>query len=249
MTVGAEVNVSEIEIANVLAQISQRLAEPDGEELHKRRFLSQSADFEAVQSELLRNPNKGRINKEASPDFSDLTDKNALYVVMRDFEGKLEGFASLRHFQIGRGQFSSHLERQYRRIYGDGQDAFEVDHLPFIVDYMCGDVVFLSDIFINKSSARIIDPSDLSMASFCLALLKWQPAWLYGFIKHSLMSKGIAARYRMTSVFPFAVRWKVATPNRRDGDWLLAMDNDHLSYVVESYRQPFLNEPLSGSSE
>lgn len=246
---GDKLTVNELQNTMVLSKVSERLIKLGEEDPARARYLEQTSQFEDVVSELLSDPHKGRINKEADPSYSDLTDETALYIVMRDQGGKLEAFASLRKFEIGKKKFPDHLVRQYKRIYGEGKNSFKVDNLPFIVEHISGDVVFLSDIFISRTSTRIIDPSDLSTAAFCLAMLKWKPSWLYGFIKHSLMSKGIAARYRFTTVYPFAVDWRVATPNRRNSDWLLAMDQDELNYVIQSYRPPFLNEPLSGPKE
>lgn len=231
--------IPEMEVCQTLSCIAERLAESG-------RSLTQTSDFEAVVPELIE-ASKGRINMESSPSDSDLTDVNAIYILIRGSDGRLEGFCSLRHFEFGPDKLARFLLRQYSRLYGGGKEAIELEGNASPISEISGSVVFLSDIFI-ETTARAksisggrdkIDPSDISMISYCIATLRWRPDWLYGFLKDKDNRRGLGPRYFGTRFYPWTVRWKVETERRSDTDWLLCMSRSDMEHVIQTYSPPF----------
>lgn len=217
---------SEIVVANALTAVTSRI-EATG------RSVGQTSEFEKITAELLES-SKARINKESSPAHSDLTEETATYIVVRSNEGRLEGFVSARLLMLGKEGLAGHLERQYRRIYGEGQTAFDASRLPNVTKDICGRVGFISDVFIERSArgAGRLDPTLLIILAYAVARLRWRPNWIYGFTKNRDVRRGLAGRYLASRLYPSAVKWCVETPNRRDDDWLLCLRDDDLDYVL-----------------
>jgi hypothetical protein len=217
-------------------QTAQMVLESQG------RTVEMSYEFEAIIEEIDQS-SKVRINDEASPYVNELTGRNCVYLIVRDRNGRLEGFASLRLLQIGEEKLLGYLRRQFRRLYGHGQMAFDDKDVPAVVHRISGEVGFISDIFIERSARGQggLDVGDLLVLAYAQAALRWRVDWIYGFTKDRDVRRGLAGRYFASRLYPSAIKWSVETLNRRDDDWLLCFDRDDYEYVLHRYVQSVAN--------
>lgn len=215
------------------------------------RGIETSTDFEAVWAEVVET-SKGRVNKESSPHHSDLNAGDACYVVVRgdDGEGAIEGFAAIRHFRLGHDNLAVHLTRQYRRIYGNGQEAIDHDRLADVIFSISGNVAQVSDIFVEKNARALLfknkgqskrhnkdrfSAQSLMAFAYGVARLDHDPDHVFGFTKARDAGRGLTTRYLATNTYPNAITWLVPTPNRRHDDYFLHMDRQSIGHVLRHF--------------
>lgn len=195
------------------------------------RTVEQTADFERLAAELEAGP-KGRLNPEMHPGWSDLTEANAAYLVVRD-RGELVGFCALRAVDVGEDGLSGFLARQFRRLYGAGEDAFEVSGLPPAARTAKGRAAFIGDMF-AVPRARI-DITALAVLAYTVAAQKWRPDFIYNFTKNKDARRGLAAQYLNLGGYPAAIRWTRRPATRRDDDWLYVMPRETYMWLASVY--------------
>lgn len=219
--------MTDIEIALIMAHII-RSARANGIQVEQRY------DFENVCGELERT-DKVHINLEASPYVIELSPQNAAYIACRNDDGKIVAFCAVRLVEVGAEGLSGYLGSLYRRIYGGGREAIDCAKLPPIAARASGRIALVSDLFVSKDGGvGKVKPDDLMMLAMCVAKVKFAPKFMYGFVSHAQMRRGLVARYLSTSVFPGALKWIVESPwDRRD--WMILMDAEYFDYAIGAW--------------
>lgn len=200
---------------------------------HGARVM-QSTAFERIHDEIVAT-SKGKLNLESSPYYSDLTEGDAAYIVVRGQDEQIIGFCSARRFSIGPAGLSDHLRRQYRRIYGAGEDAFHFEELPPLLHRISGSVGFVSDVYTGETIRSWINPGTMTLLAYGQCIMGWGVDWIYGFTKYADARRGLAKYYSTAHVAPSAIRWRVQTPNRRDDDWFHCLSREDAGYVMRNY--------------
>ncbi|MEO1493758.1 MAG: hypothetical protein AAFV19_16520 [Pseudomonadota bacterium] len=235
--------MNKLDIAQAVAIVRDRL------ETHGRRVVP-TTRFEEIAAEL-RAIGKS-LNKDTDPAITDLNDGDTVFITIRgeptddQTDGPLDGFCCVRLHHLGERALPDHLARRYRRIYGDGQDAIDPDSLPSIARNIRGRVATVSDVFVEPQSRlgsrserkrgaleRLDLAGDLTILGFGLAALEWDPDWIYGFFQMRHAKLGVAVRYSVVRAWPYAIRWRVRPPNRRNDDCLLTLSRDEYQWAFE----------------
>ena len=210
-----------------------------GAELGRGLDISATDQFEEVWAELIANSSKGRVNDESSPFASDLNSGNTSYIVVRNDEGQIDAFVSVRLIELGASTLSIHLRRQFRRIYGAGREAIDLSCIAPILNEISGRAAFISDVFIDKPLRNVMPQSVMTILAQSLSVLRWQPDWIYGFSKDRDVKRGLAGKYYSSRSYPGALKWLVETPNRLDSDWLLCWDRSDYSHTLRYFTEEF----------
>lgn len=222
-------SISDIELGRAISKAADQVGDANC-------YLEQSFDFERIVEELLSS-SKARINAEASPFENELGENNACYLIARGEDGSLQGFVSVRILDIGSERLIGYWRRQFRRIYGQGQEVIQQENAAPPAYSIQGKTGFISDIFIEKSSrgAGRLNVTALMMAAIAVLATRWNPDWIYGFAKNRDVQRGLAGRYLTTGLYPNAVKWLSPPENRRDDDWLLCFSREDYHHTLKSY--------------
>ena len=216
-----------IQLAEATAAVSARLRAGG-------RTIEQSVNFTAIDREIAE-MEKGRISPEMSWLNSDLTSSNAFYVVVRNEEGRLVAVCAVRHYQLNDENLKSFLERQYARLYGGGDNAIDTSLMPPLAHEISGSVCYLGDYFIAREGrvSKEFNNSDFILLVYGLAIMQFDPDWIFAFVKQKNALRGLPAVYLIARCYPCALEWKVSTQHRVDTDWLIGSSRKDLYYLFD----------------
>ena len=212
--------------------LAQAIAFADAKVRATGRNVKISHDFYGVADELAA---QGKtLNQESSPYHQELSPATTLYITVRNTEGELQAFCAARLIDVGSEMLSGYLDRLYRRIYGRGQPAIDINDMPPPAYKANGKIVFISDLVITKRATGKVDPCDLMMLAIGLSSLRFDPDHVYGIVSHRNVNRGLAARYLCSGWFYGALRWIVDNPWSNE-DWLLLMPREDYQYTLRRF--------------
>ena len=200
------------------------------------RTIEQTVDFAKIDEEMAL-MEKGKMSLENSWIYNDLTPANAFYVVVRNAEKKPIAMCAVRNYQLRNENLTSFLERQYARLYAKGENALDTSMMPPLTDEISGSVVYLGDFFVGREGrvSKEFNNSDFILLVYGLAMMQFDPDWLFGFARHRDAARGLTATYFMVRCYPFALNWQVETTSRQDSDWIIGMNRKDLSYLIDIF--------------
>ena len=216
-----------IQLAEATAAASARLRA-------NGRTIEQSVEFAKIDREIAE-MEKGRISPEMSWLNNDLTSSNAFYVVVRNDEGRLVSVCAVRHYQLNSETLTSFLERQCARLYGNGDSAIDTTLMPPLTNEITGSVCYMGDFFIAREGrvSKEFNNSDFIILVYGLAMMQFDPDWIFGFIKQKNAIRGLPAMYLVARCYPFALEWKVDVERRVDSDWIIGLNKKDLNYLFD----------------
>ena len=198
--------------------------------------IEQTVDFAKIDAEMSL-MEKGKMSLENNWLYSDLTPANAFYVVVRNAERKPIAMCAVRNYQLRNETLTGFLDRQYSRLYGNGENALDTSMMPPVSDEITGSVVYLGDFFVGREGrvSKEFNNSDFILLVYGLSMMQFDPDWLFGFARHRDAARGLMATYFMTRCYPFALNWKIETPTRQDSDWIIGMNRRDLTYLLDIF--------------
>ncbi|MGD1926539.1 MAG: hypothetical protein ACFB03_20505 [Paracoccaceae bacterium] len=198
------------------------------------RTIEQQTNFSEIHREIVE-MEKGRISPEMSWLHNDLSSSNAFYVVVRNSEGQMIAVCAVRHYQFNEETLTTFLERQYARLYGHGANAIDTTLMPPLANDIRGSVCYLGDYFIAREGrvSKEFNNSDFILLVYGLAIMQFDPDWIFAFVKQKNALRGLPAVYLIARCYPCALEWKVETDFRVDSDWLIGSSRRDLNYLFD----------------
>ena len=216
-----------IQLAEATAAASARLRA-------NGRTIEQSTEFSRIDREIAE-MEKGRVSPEMSWLHNDLTSSNAFYIVIRNAEQELLAVCAVRHYQLNNEDLSSFLERQCARLYAGGDEAIDTSLMPPMCREITGSVCYMGDFFVAREGrvSKAFNNSDFIILVYGLAMMQFDPDWIFGFIKQKNAIRGLPAMYLVARCYPFALEWKVKPERRVDSDWIIGLNKRDLNYLFD----------------
>lgn len=166
---------------------------------------------------------------------NDFTSGNYLPLVARkDGEPAMLGCARLE--DLGHEPVDRFWQRVFSRTYGDASGKDVVGRVrPEVVRAVARRLVYFGDLFVNPKFRGMSSSVREFVAIGHLAVsLKWDPDWIYCFIREKDMLRGAAVRYGFSATMPAPFEWLIDPPAPRDRSEVLALlSRDELPVVTQ----------------
>lgn len=190
---------------------------------------------------ILEEVGKGYLTPYNSPYANDFTQANALWLVARK-DGRPAFVGCARLEDLGSESVSDYWRRLFVRHHG-AQAVFSDVH-PEVERELRGKLVYFGDLYVADWVRGSRDTLRAFVALGHLAVsLKWDPDWVYCFIRERDVLRGAGALYGFTRQFGLAFEWQCEPPSPRNGtEMLVAVPKGDILRnglgVVASLRRP-----------
>jgi hypothetical protein len=197
--------------ANVVGALSELL-------LHRGLRLEVLEDYSRVR-EAIDFAGKEYLTPFSSPDFNDFTSENCIWMCAYDGDGPvILGAARLE--DLGNERLDVYWERTFGRAYR-GSEIHNVSSV--ITNRVQGKIVYFGDLFVakrargNRSNLRAF-----TAIGHMLCSLKWDPDWIYCFLRQRDASRGAAQLYGFNWIEPSPYEWIGVPPQNRSNSEVAA---------------------------
>lgn len=178
--------------------------------------VDQICDFSLVEK-LSAKMGKDYITPIMSPKFHDFTRETAYWLFLREGE-KVVGSVGVRFDNLSGENIQNFWSRIFARHYQELGSLPVRDAAGPICSDIAGKLAYVGDLFINPAARGSRSTlAVLLMLSHCISDLKWDPDWIYGFMRERDVRLGFASKYGFTRQIPGAQQWAIL-PNSRPGD-------------------------------
>ena len=193
-------------------------------------------DFQALHRLCASLKGKSAVSEPFSPEYFDIGPSDGLWICGSDAKGRPVHIQALRRDSLEGIDLATHWRQQLRRIHVDRSDTtrFDGGFCPAATE-ISGIVVEHGEMWIAPRLRGRRLAGYLSRLALALALLKWVPDYVYGYVDKNLAAKGFPVREGYMHMQPQAVDWVEPPPQFSLGEWLVWMPRRDLEYLV---RQP-----------
>lgn len=196
--------------------------------------VEESSDFESCEARML-DIGKISITPMLSSEHHDLSTDNATWLILRK-DGRDIGGVAARHDLLISETLSSYWARSYARLYR-GQGALRpIPGGTRPCDEISGRVIYTGEFFITKDmrgSRHLLSLYTHLLFSYCQ--LRWQPDWIYAFIRANDARRGYASEYGFTRQYPGAHIWQSLPKGRAIGEYLVAIQANELTDMARYF--------------
>ena len=93
----------------------------------------------------------------------------------------------------------------------------------------------MGDFFVAREGriTKEFNNSDFILLVYGLAMMQFDPDWVFGFIKQKNASRGLSAMYLAARCYPFALNWQVDAKTRVNSDWIIGLNRKDLGYLFD----------------
>lgn len=204
------------------------------------RSIEQTTEVERLQDEIIDlGAKKGwesRVIPEMRWEQNDLTPKNCFYIVCRNEDRSLSAICGAKLLDLGRSSYADFLPAQYARLHGGGKIPIDKSHIGRELHEITGRIAYLADFKLYPGSRPRINPTDLVIALYGLAILEFDPDWVIGFLRADSVRRGLTGHY-LANFAPMPLKWKWPVEGRRDDDHLLMMPRARVEDIFVLSRQ------------
>lgn len=196
--------------------------------------VEESSNFRECEDRM-RAIGKNSITPMISSEHNDLSKDNAIWLILRK-NGEDIGGVAARHDILVSETLSSFWTRSYARLYKGQGHLHVVSDTPRPCDEISGRVIYMGEFFIAehvRGSRHLL--SLYTHLLFSYSQLRWQPDWLYAFVRADDARLGYATEYGFTRQYPGAHVWGVLPKGRATGEYLVAIRSDELSDMAHYF--------------
>lgn len=194
--------------------------------------VDESSDF-ATCEQRMNAIGKASFTPMLSSEFNDLSKDQAAWLILRRDGSDIGGVAA-RLDSLNSETLSDFWDRSYRRLYhGAGTLRNSRD-----CDEISGNVMYMGEFFIAKEargSRHLL--SLFTHLLFSYAALRWQPDWLYAFVRADDVRLGYASEYGFTRQYPGVHLWDKRPKGRAEGEYLVALPSGDLIRMAQFFRE------------
>lgn len=194
-----------------LAHVCQKGMEKNGVALVPDEDLRR---FEINMSDL----GKPGVHPMISSAWHDFSAGDAVGFQLR-VNGVCAGGLAARFLDLGRGQLCDHLRSSYMRYYGKNSAEVVTDFNS--ATEFGGRVVYLGELFVVPECRGLISWGYVFHYIFTLCALRWNPDWIYSFMRDKDVGRGKDKQYGFWHCAPMPQRWLVDAPGRSESEYLV----------------------------
>jgi len=194
--------------------------------------VQESSDFDACEARM-RAIGKASFTPMLSSAFNDLSKDHAGWLILHR-DGMDIGGVAARLDSLKSETLPAFWDRSYARMY-DGAGALRASHA---CDEIRGNVMYMGEFFISKparGSRHLL--SLFTHLLFSYAALRWQPDWLYAFVRADDVRLGYASEYGFTRQYPGVHLWDKRPQGRAEGEYLVALPAHDLVRMAQFFRE------------
>lgn len=197
--------------------VSQRVMEAEAHGIS----LELLSDFDHLREVVNSTEGRAPLTPIFDSLVSDISSENGFWILGRGADGTVLHVQAIRRDVIRGESLAEHLAAR-----GAWFMSAHIPAIPAASDYaacryvraMQGVVCHHGEVWLNpagqvRGKGMAVCLPRLGLA---LALMRWQPDYIYGFVHPDLVLKGIPARYGYTHFHPHGIRWR-----RKDGQGTL----------------------------
>ena len=196
--------------------------------------VEDSSEFEKCEDRM-RAIGKNSITPMISSEHNDLSKDNAGWLILRK-DGQDIGGVAARHDMLVSETLSSFWARSYGRLYqGQGHLRLVTD-APRPCDEIAGSVIYMGEFFIAekmRGSRHLLSLYTHLLFAYCH--IRWQPDWLYAFVRADDARLGYATEYGFTRQYPGAHVWGVLPKGRATGEYLVALKSGEMADMARYF--------------
>ncbi|MFP7672882.1 hypothetical protein ACG74X_05940 [Marivita sp. S0852] len=194
--------------------------------------VHESSDFAQCEQRMTA-IGKAGFTPMLSSDFNDLSKDHAGWLILHR-DGRDIGGVAARLDSLNRESLSEFWARSYGRMY-NGSGALKMSRN---CDEIAGKVMYMGEFFIAKEargSRHLL--SLFTHLLFAYAALRWQPDWLYAFVRADDVRLGYASEYGFTRQYPGVHLWDKRPKGRAEGEYLVALPAGDLMRMAQFFRE------------
>lgn len=193
--------------------------------------VEESSDFEACEARM-QAIGKKTVTPMISSQHNDLSKDHAGWLILQKDGVDIAGVAA-RHDTLTSETLSSFWARSYGRLYRNDGQLCNATPIARPHDEISGQVVYMGEFFIAKQmrgSRHLLSLYTHLLFTYCQ--LRWQPDWLYAFIRADDARLGYATEYGFTRQYPGAHVWARIPKGRALGEYLVATPAQELRHMA-----------------
>lgn len=200
----------------------------------------QTTQFESAECRA-RTMGKPSITPMLSSEFNDLSKDDAFWLFLQQ-DGMDMGCVAARRDNLASENLSEYWARTNKRYYGMTGGRATYAHALAAVSEIKGSVVYVGEFFIRQNARGSRNQLTLfTHLLFSYCAMKWQPDWIYAFVRRNDIRRGYGGEYGFNRQIPGAQIWPSPPPGRQSDEYLVALTRTDLFHMAEVYcRNPDL---------
>lgn len=192
-----------------------------------------SSDFAAFDEVCASLPGKGEASEFFSPRFFEITPRDGLWLRALDEDGATVHVQALRVDRLDGMTLAEHWRRRFRRLYEDRQQGVAWDGTTSpIAEEITGTVVYHGDMYIDRDLPLKGVSGALAHVALGLALSKWEPDYVYGFVDYRYVRQGFTIREGYAHTERFCAGWINAPRGVQPDESIVWMSREDLIYLT-----------------
>ncbi len=218
---------SDLEVMKLFSLCQSMLADRGISVVQTTRFESAEARARAM--------GKKSITPMLSCEFNDLSRDDAFWLFLQE-DGLDIGCVAARRDSLLSENLSEYWERTNKRYYGASGSMATYAHALTAVSEIKGSVVYVGEFFIRgdaRGSRNQLTLFTHLLFSYCA--MKWQPDWIYAFVRRNDIRRGYGGEYGFNRQIPGAQIWPSPPPGRQSDEYLVAVTREELFHMAEVY--------------
>lgn len=181
--------------------------------------------FRAVCDEL---QGKGFLSEPFHPDHMDIIPANAMLMVGENAAGEVVHVQAMRKDDLTGCTLADFWMKNLRRIH-DGEIG-EV-HCPG-ARKITGQVVYHGELWVSAELRKYKLAATLARLAQAIALVRWNPDFIYGFVSSNLAQRGFPLREGYQHISPAGTDWRRSPSNVSGDDWLAWNAREDVRWLV-----------------
>lgn len=178
---------------------------------------------------LIEQIGKPYLTPLSSPMHNDFTEGNSIWLVAE--RGGVPVYLGCARLEdLGRESVGLYWGRVLRRAYSGSSDGVVIDNIrPEVEKALGGRLVYFGDLYVKLQGrgSRKALRSFVAIGHLAVSL-KWNPDWIYCFVREEDVLRGAAALYGFTSLYPNPFNWVAPPHPRSNSEWLAVLPRAEL---------------------
>lgn len=208
--------------------------------LHRNSVdLTIGSDFEEYRSLLAEGRPDHLIGAPFDPERHELDETNGIWIVGRDAEGRIMHTQALRLLDINQQPLSEYLRRGFREFPPSGLDIdFKRSRYRAGpgAHRISGSVVYHGEVWMGGAPGRYRGTGlscVLGRYAFLVAMQKWSPDHVFGFMPKPVAFKGFAERQGYMHAEPGCLRWFIKGQAVPLEGFMVYMSNEDIRFMLD----------------
>ena len=177
---------------------------------------------------------KDEASEYFSPRFFEITPRDGLWLRALDEAGATVHVQAMRVDRLDGMTLAEHWRQRFRRLFEERQQGVTWDGTTSpIAEEITGTVVYHGDMYVSRDLPQKGLSGPLAHVALGLALSKWEPDYVYGFVDYRYVRHGLTIREGYTHTQRFCAGWINAPEGIQADESIVWMTRDDLIYLTK----------------